>query len=66
MNEEKSTTEITESQVIEALREVYDPEIPVNIVELGLIYGCVVTPLADGGCKVEVRFTLTADRKSVV
>jgi metal-sulfur cluster biosynthetic enzyme len=30
--------EITESRVIEAIRQVYDPEIPVNVVELGLIY----------------------------
>ena len=40
MNEERaaSTEEITESKVIEAIRNVYDPEIPVNVVELGLIY----------------------------
>ena len=49
-----------EQEVWEQLRLCFDPEIPVNIVELGLIYGCTVTPLAGGGCKVEVRFTLTA------
>jgi metal-sulfur cluster biosynthetic enzyme len=38
----------------------YDPEIPVNIVDLGLVYKCEVTPLPDEGEKVEVRFTLTA------
>jgi len=42
------------------LKTCYDPEIPVNIVDLGLVYKCAVTPLADGGNKVEVRFTLTA------
>jgi metal-sulfur cluster biosynthetic enzyme len=31
-------------QVHQALASVYDPEIPVNIVDLGLIYGCDVTP----------------------
>ena len=42
------------------LRTCYDPEIPVNIVDLGLVYKCETTPLPDGGSKVEVRFTLTA------
>jgi FeS assembly SUF system protein len=41
--------------VIEALREIYDPEIPVNIYDLGLIYGVDVTPDAD----VMVTMTLT-------
>ena len=49
-----------EQEVWEQLRSCFDPEIPVNIVELGLIYGCTVTPLEGGGYKVEVRFTLTA------
>lgn len=42
--------------VIAALQTVYDPEIPVNIYELGLIYGCEIDP--DG--RVEIRMTLTA------
>jgi probable FeS assembly SUF system protein SufT len=42
------------------LRTCYDPEIPVNIVDLGLVYGCEVTTLPDGGSKVDVKFTLTA------
>jgi metal-sulfur cluster biosynthetic enzyme len=37
MNEQQNTT-ITEEQVYEALRECYDPEIPVNVVDLGLVY----------------------------
>ena len=41
--------------VVEALREIYDPEIPVNIYDLGLIYGVDVTPDAD----VVVTMTLT-------
>jgi FeS assembly SUF system protein len=45
-----------EKLVVEALREVYDPEIPVNIHELGLIYGVDVSPSGS----VSVRMTLTA------
>ena len=45
----------------EALRSCYDPEIPVNIVELGLIYECAVVPLEGGeGWRVQVQMTLTA------
>jgi FeS assembly SUF system protein len=43
-------------QVIAALRKVFDPEMPVNIYELGLIYDCALD--ADGG--VAIRMTLTA------
>jgi probable FeS assembly SUF system protein SufT len=42
------------------LRTCYDPEIPVNIVELGLVHSCEALPLEEGGTKVAVRFTLTA------
>ena len=44
----------------EELKTCYDPEIPVNIVDLGLVYKCDVAPLESGGNRVEVRFTLTA------
>lgn len=45
-----------QGEVIEAIRQVYDPEIPVNIYELGLIYEVNVAPPGD----VHVRMTLTA------
>jgi probable FeS assembly SUF system protein SufT len=48
---------IHEEQVWEALRTVYDPEIPVNLVDLGLIYGVVVDQDAR---RVDIRMTLTA------
>ncbi|HEX5606676.1 MAG TPA: putative Fe-S cluster assembly protein SufT [Candidatus Binatia bacterium] len=46
--------------VWQELRSCFDPEIPVNIVDLGLIYGCDVQSLESGGHKAVVRFTLTA------
>jgi FeS assembly SUF system protein len=47
---------VTEDDVITAIRKVYDPEIPVSIYELGLIYGIDV----DSSGTVRVRMTLTA------
>ena len=52
--------EITKDQVIDALRTIYDPEIPVNVVDLGLIYTCDAHPLADGGHRVEIKMSMTA------
>jgi len=49
-----------EQLVWDQLRTCFDPEIPVNIVDLGLVYDCQATPVPEGGTKVEVRFTLTA------
>ena len=46
---------LNKEKVIEALKEVYDPEIPVNIVDLGLIYEVEI----DNG-EVDVKMTLTA------
>jgi len=43
-------------KVIEALKQVYDPEIPVNVVDLGLVYDVEVTP----DRKAYIRMTLTA------
>ena len=49
-----------EGMVWTQLKTCYDPEIPVNIVDLGLVYGMEVTPQADGSSKVDVKMTLTA------
>jgi probable FeS assembly SUF system protein SufT len=55
------TKEELEKEIWNQLRNVYDPEIPVNVVDLGLIYDCAVSPLPDGGGnKVDVKMTLTA------
>ncbi|MEQ1636877.1 MAG: putative Fe-S cluster assembly protein SufT [Methylococcales bacterium] len=44
----------------EVMKTVYDPEIPVNIVDLGLVYNCEVTPVGEGQNEVQVQMTLTA------
>ena len=50
-----------EDRVWDVLRSCYDPEIPVNIVELGLVYDCrVAEPRADGRRDVAIKMTLTA------
>ncbi len=52
---------VDEAQVWEQLKTCFDPEIPVNIVDLGLIYSMEVKPTADAkGNRVEVKMTLTA------
>lgn len=47
---------VTEEQVVEVLRSVYDPEIPVDIYEIGLIYGITIDPPG----KVIIQMTLTS------
>lgn len=54
------TPEQLEKQVWEALKTCYDPEIPVNIVDLGLIYDCHLTPIGETNFKADVKMTLTA------
>ncbi len=49
-----------ERGVWDALKTCHDPEIPVNIVELGLVYNCAVSPLPEGGFAADVLMTLTA------
>ncbi len=44
----------------DSLKTCYDPEIPVNIVDLGLIYDMQILPLTDGTNRIEVKMTLTA------
>ena len=51
---------LSEDQVYEVLRTCYDPEIPVNIVELGLVYDLQILPLPEGGHRVAIKMTLTA------
>ncbi len=51
---------VTEERVWEALRQCYDPEIPVNIVDLGLIYGLKIEEEMPGEANVFIRMTLTA------
>ncbi len=48
--------ELIERQVVEALKTVYDPEIPVDVYELGLIYNVKVDPAGE----VDVQMTLTS------
>lgn len=49
-----------EQMVWDQLKTVYDPEIPVNIVDLGLIYSCVITPLDQGWHSAQIKMSLTA------
>ena len=57
---ENATDADIEEVIWEQLRTCYDPEIPINIVDLGLIYRCQIDSLADGNRSVNVDMTLTA------
>jgi len=54
------STEELEKLVWQQLRDCYDPEIPVNIVDLGLVYAMRSEPLPAGGHRVEVLMTVTS------
>lgn len=49
-----------EAMVWEQLKSCYDPEIPVNIVDLGLVYAMELAPMPDGTKRVDIKMTLTA------
>ena len=55
-----STDDDVRALAWQQMKTCYDPEIPVNIVDLGLIYECNVSPNEDGSRSVEVKMTLTA------
>lgn len=55
------TLEALEKEVWTQMKGCYDPEIPVNVVDLGLIYDCTLTPVGAGDTyRAEVKMTLTA------
>lgn len=55
-----ATDDDIEAVIWQQLKTCYDPEIPINVVDLGLIYRCEVTPRPDGQRSVSVDMTLTA------
>src|SRR5262245_12770204 len=57
---EDATEADVEAAVWQQLRTCYDPEIPINIVELGLVYECKLERTPSGGRVVKIKMTLTA------
>ena len=51
---------LTEEMVTKALKTVYDPELPVNVVDLGLIYACDIKSNDQGAKKISVRMAMTS------
>ena len=60
VSSQPSGEEPDEESLWQQLKNVYDPEIPVNIVDLGLVYSLNVEKLENGGNKVNIQMTLTA------
>ncbi len=58
--EAQDAGEFSDQMVWDVLKTVYDPEIPVNIVDLGLIYSCKITALDSDSRKVEIQMSMTA------
>lgn len=57
---ENASEEEFQSVVWDQMRTCFDPEIPINVVDLGLIYECTINRLESGGRHVDVKMTLTA------
>ncbi|MDE2460956.1 MAG: putative Fe-S cluster assembly protein SufT [Gammaproteobacteria bacterium] len=57
---ENHTETDVEKLVWEQMKTCYDPEIPINVVDLGLVYECKLNDLPEGGKRVDVKMTLTA------
>ncbi|GAB2906526.1 putative Fe-S cluster assembly protein SufT [Paralcaligenes ginsengisoli] len=55
-----ATAESVEQAAWSQLATCYDPEIPIDIVNLGLVYSCVVKPIAEGRFRIDISMTLTA------
>jgi probable FeS assembly SUF system protein SufT len=51
---------LNEELVWDALKTVYDPELPVNIVDLGLVYACALAPNPQGGKTVTIQMAMTS------
>jgi probable FeS assembly SUF system protein SufT len=51
---------VNDKMIWDTLRTCFDPEIPVNVVDLGLIYDMQLTELPNGNARVDVKMTLTA------
>ena len=60
LKETETDGKANENAVWEAMKTCYDPEIPVNIVDLGLIYSCELNDNKKSGTNVDVKMTLTA------
>jgi len=57
---ESQHTTFSEQLVRDELKTIFDPEIPINIVDLGLVYGCTITDAEQGGHNIEVKMSMTA------
>jgi|SRR5579884_3722397 probable FeS assembly SUF system protein SufT len=57
---DKDTREFSDQMVWDVLKTVYDPEIPVNIVDLGLIYSCKISQPEAEARKIDIQMSMTA------
>ena len=60
LEEKENDGSADEKAVWDVMKTCYDPEIPINIVDLGLIYSCEISNEGEGGSSVAIKMTLTA------